>query len=213
MVFSAALPGSYLLSLCTICVLIACFLLYFCCRPHGYESAWNLSYCRSYFESTIHMLLFCFLGMLGSAWALQIHHVAALHASDHAGAAPGAHASDAAHAPNATAHAPHLAVLSAGASAGAPRETCYVNQILVLSAAGFLCVSACSTINNRDPPAPAPRLGPLARCATRLLAGGAIVGVGAVDCDHTYLLCVSVAAVMLTCALVELWGVQPKSAQ
>ena len=74
MVFAAATPGPWDLTLYTVVSLFTCFLLYFRARPYGGKLAWSISYLRNSCESLLHMLLFGCLGCLGAAWGLAIHN-------------------------------------------------------------------------------------------------------------------------------------------
>lgn len=86
---------------------------------------------------------------------------------------------------------------------------CTTQELLCLSSTLFLSFSALSATNNPDPVGAArPRLSGCARQAFRMAVSGAIGFLSYLPCATSPLLQL-VPFIMVSCALVEIWGVQP----
>jgi len=229
LVFAAATPGSWTISVATIVTQFAVFIHYFVAMPKHRSKPWTICPSRNFFEANLHYFLFCSLGGLGAAYALNIHefvhdHAAGGHADATHAHAEAHHLRFLSHAadPHQAEHAPPTGHATADHEpAGSCALVSTSNVLLSISAGVFLLAKALMIRNSPDPEGRhAPKLPNCARFVASLTAAVLSIGLwlGQLQCAISALVpwpiptSYAVPTILMATALVELWGSQPREA-
>ena len=195
LIFAAAAPGSYAISVMCLTAAICIFLLHFVAKPAGREESWRLSSTGGMINAHLHYVMFAAIPGIGAGYARAIH--AAGHAAGHAAHGEGLE---------------HGEGRALGVLGG---EECVASNLLIYSSSVFMLASAAINATTKDPQHNETRLRASleARSAVRCVLGLGIAALSQTKCETGVAAAaekiMGVPALMAVSAAFELWCAPP----